>query len=89
MGCNLIIDVDTEVTHLFVPRLDSLYRIWMTVKTLEQIKEKYQVEVHFNDEIDAFLKELSPAFIYLNVGTNSDSDLSPALPKEEYWKNYL
>lgn len=60
----------------------------MTVLTLEQYKEKYQVEVHYNDEIEAFLRDFKSACIYLNDGTNSDSGLKTALPNEAYWKEH-
>lgn len=88
MGCNLVVNVDAEEIILFVPRVDPLYEIWMTVLSAEQFSAKYELKTQFNDELEAFIKDFNPSTVYLNAGVNSDSQLSPALPDEKYYKGF-
>jgi len=83
-----VIEVDSEKAHLFVTKMDELYKIWMTVMSLEDLSAKYKVEVHYIDEMEQFISDLKPEMIYLNAGTNSDSELQTLIPEEKYWSRY-
>lgn len=50
-----LVDFNAEKAVLFVPRLDNLYKIWMTVMTKEDYEAKYGIEVHYIDEMQAYL----------------------------------
>lgn len=43
MDCFGAIDLVNEKAVLFVPRQDEFYKIWMTVLSLDQYKEKYNL----------------------------------------------
>ena len=45
MDCYGFLDIGEEKAILFVPQLDNLYKIWMTVLTLEDYATKYELEV--------------------------------------------
>lgn len=48
-----LIDIASERTVLFMPRLNEIYATFMgELETLEQVRVKYDVEeVHYNDEV--------------------------------------
>ena len=64
---------------LFVPRMSNLYQIWMTVLTKEDFAAKYEMEIHYVDELQEYLAaNCSPATnttVYVNKGVNTDSKL--------------
>jgi len=72
-----VLDFESEKAILFVPKLDNLYKIWMTVMTKEDYATKYGIEVQYIDDLPAYLagKRDANTTIYLNRGTNSDSKL--------------
>mmetsp|Transcript_27616 Transcript_27616/g.34278 ORF Transcript_27616/g.34278 Transcript_27616/m.34278 type:complete len:136 (-) Transcript_27616:1044-1451(-) len=43
MDCYGLLDFKEEKAILFVPKLDNLYKIWMTVMTKEQYASKYAI----------------------------------------------
>ena len=43
MGCYGVVDFENETAVLFVPRADEMLKIWMTVLSLEEYKEKYDL----------------------------------------------
>ena len=51
-----LIDFNQEKAILFVPRLDNLYKIWMTVMTKEDYQAKYGLEVLYIDELQEYLR---------------------------------
>jgi hypothetical protein len=43
MDCYGVVDFENETSVLFVPRQDEMVKIWMTVLSLEEYKEKYSL----------------------------------------------
>lgn len=43
MDCYGVIDFENETAVLFVPRMDDMVKIWMTVLSIEEYKEKYNL----------------------------------------------
>ncbi len=64
--CALILDLDKEEYHLFVPERDAQYAVWHGyVKTKDQYMEEYQPDhLHYQNEILSVLNKLSPETIY-------------------------
>ncbi|WP_018127470.1 aminopeptidase P family protein [Balneola vulgaris] len=64
--CALILDLNTEEYHLFVPERDAQYAVWHGyVKTREQYLEEYKPDhLHFHNEILTVLNELNPETVY-------------------------
>jgi hypothetical protein len=50
-----LVDFNQEKAILFVPRLDNMYKIWMTVMTKEDYATKYDLEVRYIDELQEYL----------------------------------
>ena len=44
MDCYGFIDFNKEKVIVFAPLLDNLYKIWMTVSTMEELSAKYDLE---------------------------------------------
>jgi hypothetical protein len=55
-----VIDFNTMKTTLFMPKLDNYYKIWMTVLTTDEYKNKYNAidEVLFVDQMEDYFKNL-------------------------------
>ena len=51
MECYGIIDFQAEKAILFVPKMDNLYKIWMTVMSKADFEEKYEMEVRYVSEL--------------------------------------
>lgn len=67
--------------HLFIPKFDFIYKIWMTTFEIEDAKKAYpDFEVHYNDELEEFVKNHGKRLIYINKGVNSDSGLETLVP---------
>ena len=76
MDCYGFLDFAAEKAILFVPKLNNLYKIWMTVMTKEDYATKYELEVRYIDELEEFMAtQCSGATVYVNRGVNSDSKL--------------
>jgi len=56
MDCYGVLDLHNDHAILFVPRLDNLYKIWMTVMTKEESAAYYNLEVRYIDELEDTLK---------------------------------
>jgi len=56
MDCYLLLDLYKDHTILFIPRLDNLYKIWMTVMTKEEFSAYYDLEVRYIDELEEAIK---------------------------------
>lgn len=71
-----------------MPKLDNLYKIWMTVMTKEDYAAKYEIEVRYINEMSEFLVsnygQASGATVYVNRGVNSDSKLTTQIPEQNY-----
>ena len=86
--CSLILDLNKEEYHLFVPKRDAQYAVWHGyVKSKEQYQEDYKPDhLHYSNEILSVLNKLSPEMVYclneeqaefiedLNRGFKVDSD---------------
>eukprot|EP01029_Cantina_marsupialis_P000845 TRINITY_DN10652_c0_g1_i1.p1 TRINITY_DN10652_c0_g1~~TRINITY_DN10652_c0_g1_i1.p1 ORF type:complete len:495 (-),score=135.14 TRINITY_DN10652_c0_g1_i1:196-1680(-) len=74
-GCYGLIDLKTKESHLFIPRLPEVYKIWMgELPTTEGHKEIYGVDhCHFSDEISAVVEKMDPSIIYTLHGLCHDS----------------
>lgn len=83
-----LLDLNQEKAILFVPRLDNLYKIWMTVMSKEDYQAKYGLEVHYIDELQEYLRancgQSTNTTVYLNRGVNSDSKLQTQIPEQTY-----
>ena len=88
MDCYGFLDITNEKAILFVPKLDALYKIWMTVMTKEDFQSKYEVEVRYMGDLEEFMAtECSPAnnvTVYVNHGVNSDSKQTTWIPDGKY-----
>jgi hypothetical protein len=42
-GCYGAINLETGEPILFVPRMNNLYKIWMTVRSKEDFQKKYEM----------------------------------------------
>ena len=88
MDCYGFLDITNEKAILFVPKLDALYKIWMTVMTREDFQSKYEVEVRYMGDLEEFMAtECSPAnnvTVYVNHGVNSDSKQTTWIPDGKY-----
>lgn len=53
----MVVTLPEFTPHLFIPKFDFIYKIWMTTFDLEDAKKTYpDFEIHYNDEIEAFVK---------------------------------
>lgn len=59
-----------------------MYKVWMTVLSKEDFQRKYEIETHYIDELEDYLKRTAPEKIYLNSGVNSDSGIDMLLPSQ-------
>ena len=55
MGCVGVIDFATEKPILFVPQMDRIYEIWMTLHSVEDFAKKYEMEVRNISELEDYL----------------------------------
>ncbi|KAK2581033.1 hypothetical protein KPH14_006080 [Odynerus spinipes] len=76
-GCYGALDLSTERSILFVPRLPAEYAIWEgKLHTLDDFKKRYAVdETYYTDEISRVLKEKQASLLLTLKGKNSDSGL--------------
>ena len=51
MDCYGFIDFNKEKVIVFAPKLDNLYKIWMTISTMEELSTKYDLEVRNMSEL--------------------------------------
>ena len=51
VDCYGLLDFNAEKAILFVPKMDALYQIWMTVMSKEDFAAKYEIEVRYIDEL--------------------------------------
>ena len=56
-SCMGVIDFQNEKAILFIPKMDNLYKIWMTVLSKEDFAAKYEVETRYIEELGEYLKE--------------------------------
>ncbi len=63
---HLILDLDTQEYHLFVPNRDAQYAVWHgIVKTKEQYQSEYEPDyLHYDSKLPQVLKELDAEKIY-------------------------
>ncbi|XP_061029268.1 xaa-Pro dipeptidase isoform X2 [Eubalaena glacialis] len=74
-GCYGMMDVDTGMSTLFVPRFPPSHATWMgKIHSKEHFKEKYAVDdVQYTDEIASVLTSRSPSVLLTLRGVNTDS----------------
>lgn len=96
LGCHAAIDLaDTSKAYLFVPKMDDLYKIWMKVLSLEELRELYpDFEILYMHDLESWLKGKNPSTVYVNHGVNSDSGNATLIPdfsfiKDEEFKTSL
>lgn len=73
------LDLRTQRSFLFIPRLPQSYAVWMGhILSPEEVWAKYGVdEVRYTDELADVLAELAPPCLHVLVGgVNSDSGLT-------------
>lgn len=64
VDCYGAIDLSTQKTVLFVPRLPIDLKLWMIVYDTAAFKEKYPEidEIHYVDTFEKYLSERKPVF---------------------------
>lgn len=88
-GCTAAIDIANEKTYLFYPKMDSVYKIWMKIKSDEDMKELYpDFEIKYTSELEQWVKDFNPAKIYVNAGVNTDSGLHTTIPTFKWLEEY-
>ena len=83
MDCYGFIDFNKEKVIVFAPLLSNLYKIWMTVSTMEEYSAKYDLEFRNVSELQEFMATECPnatTTVYVNQGVNSDSGLVTLIP---------
>lgn len=75
--CYGVLNIDTGVATLFVPRLPEFYATWMgRIISLDEFKAMYEVdEARYVDELDVFFEKAAPKLILTLSGLNTDSGL--------------
>lgn len=76
-GCFGVIEIDSGIVHIFVPKFPAEYGVWMG-RILEKHEwgVKYAIEnVHFVDDMNKVITDLKPSTILTLKGTNTDSGL--------------
>lgn len=87
--CYASIEIVTGRTVLFAPKIDEGYKIWMTVLSLEEQKQKFNVdEVVYADEIEGYLQKLQPEKIFVIEGESSDSGFKMYKPEFPFLQNF-
>lgn len=63
----LILVPSTGEYHLFSPRRDAMFAVWMGfVRTQDEIKEAYKPDhIHFTDELEQVLKSIQPNRVHV------------------------
>lgn len=52
-----MLDIDTGLPTLFVPKQSNLYKVWMTVLSKEDYQKEFEIEdVQYVDDMEAWLK---------------------------------
>lgn len=65
LNCYCALAPDTGKTFLFAYKYPESYKMWMVVKSNEELKKEYQIdEVLFVDELEGFLHNYSPKRIF-------------------------
>ncbi|KAK9888651.1 hypothetical protein WA026_000880 [Henosepilachna vigintioctopunctata] len=74
-GCFGVIEVDTEITHIFIPKFPQEYAVWMgKILEKEEWSKKYAIEnVHYVNDMPVVIKNLNPSLILTLKGINTDS----------------
>jgi len=84
MDCYAVADMHNDKITLFVPQLDNLYRIWMNFLSYEELCARYPgMEIRYMHELEDYLNE-HDGKLYVNLGTNTDSNLKTCIPEEKY-----
>jgi len=85
MDCYGLVDFNKEKAILFVPRMDNMMKIWMTVMSSEDYATKYELEVKYIDELQEYMSTnfgaSSNTTVFVNRGVNSDSKLQTQIPE--------
>ena len=71
MNCYGYIDIGEERVVLFVPKMEEVNKIWMTVKSLEDFSAKYELEVRNVSDLKKFMASECPidsTTVYINGG---------------------
>lgn len=64
--CHLVLDLQKQEYHLFVPKRDAQYAVWHgRVKSKEQYQEEYEPDhLHYEGKLPEVLEDLDPERIY-------------------------
>lgn len=65
-GCALLLDIEKEEYHLFVPKRDSFYAVWHGyVKTLDAYKKEFKPDhIHYINDLNGVIEALKPETIF-------------------------
>ncbi|XP_045026318.1 xaa-Pro dipeptidase [Daphnia magna] len=71
------IEVDSETSHLFIPKYPEAYAVWMgKIFDCEHYKQKYGVDhVHYVEEMGIILENAKAEMVLTLKGMNTDSNL--------------
>lgn len=67
VGFHAVIEVETGKTTLFVDKMDAMYKIWMTVLSLEDFQKKYEQEVRYTEDLEGYLGNVAPVRYFNNL----------------------
>lgn len=57
IGCNMVVTLPDFTPHLFIPKFDYIYKIWMKTFDKEDAETMYpDFTIHYNDELEEFVK---------------------------------
>ena len=84
-----IIEIDTGKTTIITQKIDPAYSLWMKVRDTQYFTTNYEVnDSIYIDDIETYFKTLLPNMIYFFDGIDSDSGLTPDLPKFSWLNDY-
>jgi Xaa-Pro dipeptidase len=88
-GCTAVIDIENDKTTVFFPQMDEIYKIWMDVRSNEELLDLYpDFEIKFVDDLEQWIKDLNPSQIFINSGINTDSGLNTVVPEFKWLEEY-
>lgn len=87
-GMHAVFDLINSDIVAFTPILPESNKIWMTVPTLGELKEKYGIEFQDEKNINEYIKNKNPEKIYVLQGKNEYSDLPVLSPVLEFKDDY-
>jgi Xaa-Pro dipeptidase len=83
-----VMDLNTGEITVFMPILPENNKIWMTVRTPEDLKNQYALNFVDEKNMNQFIKGKNPERIYILIGNNEFSSLPVAYPELDFKEEY-